>query len=184
MGWVKTKVRVTKRGEALERIDEYWNPQSWPFQWQQRYAALAAVLDDGATLEEILPGVTVAGQAIGAWLHGQRTGWEQLGEGSASAWPSSASNRCSPPRRRRWRRRRRPARGVTAAFERGIAALAQYKHREGHVKVPRAHTETVVVDDQEHAVKLNVFLSNTKSRRGKLTEAQRVALWELGMEWA
>lgn len=73
--------------------------------------------------------------------------------------------------------------GVTAAFERGVAALAQYKTREGHLKVPRAHTEHVVVDDQEHAVKLGVFLSNSKSRRGKLTADALQQLTDLGLEW-
>lgn len=34
------------------------------------------------------------------------------------------------------------------------------------------------------AVKLGVFMSNTKSRRDKLTQEQLDALRELGMEWA
>ncbi|MER8197677.1 helicase associated domain-containing protein [Streptomyces microflavus] len=33
-------------------------------------------------------------------------------------------------------------------------------------------------------VKLGVWISNTKSRRGKLTADQRGALTELGVEWA
>ncbi|WP_327228638.1 helicase associated domain-containing protein [Streptomyces platensis] len=62
--------------------------------------------------------------------------------------------------------------------------MAQYKAREGHVKVPRAHTETVVIDDQEHAIKLGVFLSNAKSRRGKLATVKLRQLADLGLEWA
>ncbi|BCK66055.1 hypothetical protein Srufu_078900 [Streptomyces libani subsp. rufus] len=50
--------------------------------------------------------------------------------------------------------------------------------------VARAHVETVVVDDQEHAVKLGVFLSNTKARRNKLTEGKLQRLAELGLAWA
>ncbi|MFF4450826.1 helicase associated domain-containing protein [Streptomyces sp. NPDC001502] len=43
--------------------------------------------------------------------------------------------------------------------------------------------ETVVVDGQEHAVKLGVWLSNTKSRRTKLSAEQLAQLAELGLEW-
>ncbi|MEU9488807.1 helicase associated domain-containing protein [Streptomyces decoyicus] len=69
----------------------------------------------------------------------------------------------------------------SSAFERGVAALAQYKDREGHVKVPRAHSEQL---EDGTEVKLGVFLSNTKSRRGKLTPDKLAALADLGLEWA
>jgi hypothetical protein len=68
-----------------------------------------------------------------------------------------------------------------SAFERGVAALAQYKTREGSVKVPRAHVEALP-DGSE--VKLGVFLSNSKSRRAKLTADKLQALATLGLEWA
>ncbi|RXS65325.1 helicase [Streptomyces sp. TM32] len=182
-GLGKDEDRATERREALERIDEYWNPP-WPVVWQQRYAALAAVLDDGATLAEILPGVTVGGQDIGTWLHAQRTGWEQLRDGQRERLaelgvePLPATEK-EPPAKAATARK-----GVSAAFERGVAALAQYKAREGHMKIARTHVETVVVDDKEHAVKLGVFLSNTKTRRGKLNAGKLQQLAELGLEWA
>ncbi|WP_411848669.1 helicase associated domain-containing protein [Streptomyces violarus] len=69
-------------------------------------------------------------------------------------------------------------------FERGVAALAQYKARTGSVTVPRGHTETIVIDRQEHSVKLGVFLSNTKSRRAKLAADKLQALAALGLNWA
>ncbi|MDR6980952.1 hypothetical protein J2X68_007694 [Streptomyces sp. 3330] len=47
--------------------------------------------------------------------------------------------------------------------------------------VPKAHEEAVVVDGVEHLVKRGVFLSNSCSRRGKLT-AERLAA--LGLAWA
>ncbi|MGQ4388865.1 helicase associated domain-containing protein [Streptomyces sp. SAS_270] len=65
--------------------------------------------------------------------------------------------------------------------ERGVATLAQYKAREGHLTVPRGHTETLP-DGSE--VKLGVFLSNTKSRRAKLTADKLAALAHLGLDWA
>jgi hypothetical protein len=73
------------------------------------------------------------------------------------------------------------------AFQRGVAALAQYVAREGADKpVPRAHSEEIAVDGETEpvSVKLGVWISNTKTRRDKLTPEQLDALRELGVEWA
>lgn len=59
--------------------------------------------------------------------------------------------------------------------------LAQYKAREGSVKVPRAHVERL---EDGTEVKLGVFLSNTKTRRAKLTTDKLAALADLGLDWA
>ncbi|CAL9327186.1 hypothetical protein SUDANB180_07569 (plasmid) [Streptomyces sp. enrichment culture] len=61
------------------------------------------------------------------------------------------------------------------------AALAQYKARTGSVKVPRAHVEALP-DGTE--IKLGVFLSNSKSRRTKLTADKLAALAALGLKRA
>ncbi|MFG2525763.1 hypothetical protein [Streptomyces sp. NPDC048527] len=47
--------------------------------------------------------------------------------------------------------------------------------------VPRAHVERL---EDGTEVKLGVFLSNTKSRRTKLTQDKVAALAGLGLEWA
>ncbi|MFJ8770148.1 hypothetical protein [Streptomyces clavifer] len=50
--------------------------------------------------------------------------------------------------------------------------------------MPRTHVETVVVDGQEHGVKLGVFLT---TRRTKVTAdklAALAALANLGLDWA
>ncbi|GGU14333.1 hypothetical protein GCM10010272_69200 [Streptomyces lateritius] len=73
------------------------------------------------------------------------------------------------------------------AFQRGLAALTQWVEREGaHRQVPRGHAEAIAVDGQDEpvAVKLGVWISNTKTRRHKLTAEQLAALRELGMQWA
>lgn len=49
--------------------------------------------------------------------------------------------------------------------------------------VPRAHIENVVVDGEEHPVKLGVFLTNSKTRRAKLTADKLAQLAALGLEW-
>jgi hypothetical protein len=65
----------------------------------------------------------------------------------------------------------------------GLDALG----RGGRLRVVgRSHVESVVVDGQDEpvSIRLGVFLSNTKSRRDKLTEPQRTALTQLGIDWA
>ncbi|MEV5456007.1 helicase associated domain-containing protein [Streptomyces sp. NPDC052535] len=71
--------------------------------------------------------------------------------------------------------------GRSAAFERGVAALAQYKARTGSLTISRSHTER---PDDGTEVRLGVFLSNTKSRRASLTPDKLAALAALGLDWA
>ncbi|SFG79687.1 hypothetical protein SAMN02787118_12917 [Streptomyces mirabilis] len=52
---------------------------------------------------------------------------------------------------------------------------------QGSVTVPRAHVERL---EDGSEVKLRVFLSNTMSRRGKLTADKLRQLAGLGLEWA
>ncbi|MFD0034909.1 helicase associated domain-containing protein, partial [Streptomyces sp. NPDC127172] len=75
----------------------------------------------------------------------------------------------------------KPATTAVSAFERGVAALAQYKARTGSLTVSRSHVERL---DDGTEVKLGVFLSNTKTRRGKLTTERLQTLAALGLDWA
>ncbi|GGX57667.1 helicase associated domain-containing protein [Streptomyces noursei] len=54
-GLGKDEKRAEVRRQALVAIDPDWNP-AWPIDWQRHYAALADLLDQGATLAEVLPG--------------------------------------------------------------------------------------------------------------------------------
>jgi hypothetical protein len=166
---------------ALETVDEDWNP-AWPADWQRHYAALRELVRDEAGQAgavEVLPGVTVHGMDIGRWLNkqrqhptwtkltaGQRERLEQLGitppapEAAAPAKPSTTPS---------------------GAFEKGVAALAQYKTRTGSVTVPRGHVERLK-DGTE--VRLGVWIMNQKTRRERLDARQRAALAELGYAWA
>ncbi|MFB7618068.1 helicase associated domain-containing protein [Kitasatospora sp. NPDC056181] len=68
-----------------------------------------------------------------------------------------------------------------SAFERGVAALRQYVEREQRVVVPRGHEERL---PDGRTVRLGVWLSNAKSRREGLEEAQLAELAGLGLPWA
>ncbi|MFB6814438.1 Helicase associated domain protein [Streptomyces sp. NPDC056347] len=169
---------------ALEAVDGDWNP-SWSAEWQRHYAALRELVRDEEGPAEVLPGFTVHGMDVGKWLARQRKSevWAALAEGqrerleAVGVTPLPVTVLPELP----------PGAGTTvpakalSAFEKGVAALAQYKARTGSVKVPRGHVETLP-DGTE--VKLGVFLSNSKSRRAKLTVDKLQALAELGLEWA
>ncbi|MFJ2851299.1 MULTISPECIES: DEAD/DEAH box helicase [Streptomyces] len=178
-------VRAEERRRALEAIDPEWNPTGWPVDWQRHYAATRELLgQEQGRPAGLLPGVTVNGVDVGTWttrqtdpavwdtlLPEQRERLEALGltrrTDTAPATTTTAGKG-----------------GKGSAFERGITALAQFVQREGHLKVPRQHTETVVIDGQEHAVKAGVFLSNHKSRRARLSTEQREQFAALGVDWA
>ncbi|MGW1364710.1 Helicase associated domain protein [Streptomyces chartreusis] len=165
---------------ALEDLDEDWNP-SWPADWQRHYAALRELLrDEGqATRTEVLPGFTVHGMDIGKWLTRQRTRkvWEALADGQRQRLEQLGITPLAPEPEEPVKTSTTPL----SAFERGIAALTQYKTRTGSLVVPRAHVETL---EDGTAVKLGVFLSNTKSRRAKLTADKLQQLARLGLDWA
>ncbi|WP_073450272.1 DEAD/DEAH box helicase [Streptomyces yunnanensis] len=166
---------------ALREVDEDWNP-AWSADWQRHFAAVREMLVEESVLAYIEPGVTVHGMDVGKWLERQRqhTVWQGLIDGQRERLeqlgvvPLPAEQEAPA----------KASKGPSAAFERGVEALRQYKARTGSVTVPRAHVETVVVDGQEHAVKLGVFLSNTKSRRAKLTTDKLQQLAALGLDWA
>lgn len=183
---------------ALEAVDKDWNP-AWPAPWQRHYAVVREMLAEETILGYIEPGVTVHGMDIGTWLtrqrrpdiwaaltKGQRERLEAIGvipHAQALAGPAGAEEEPAEPTTTLGAPAG-PSPAPVSAFEKGVAALAQYKAREGHLKVPRGHTETITVGSQEHSVRLGVFLSNTKSRRAKLTPDRLAALAGLGLDWA
>ncbi|MFJ4336486.1 MULTISPECIES: Helicase associated domain protein [unclassified Streptomyces] len=166
---------------ALEAVDEDWNPE-WPAEWQRHYAALRELVREESDPSVVTPGVTVHGMDIGKWLIRQRKPevWQALTDGQRERLeqlgitPPAPQPQASPG----------PSTAPVGAFERGMAALAQYKAREGSVKVPRGHVEAVEVDGQEHSVKLGVWIMNQKTRRAKLTTDKLAALANLGLDWA
>ncbi|MFF0430495.1 Helicase associated domain protein [Streptomyces sp. NPDC004520] len=163
---------------ALRGIDEDWNP-SWPAQWQRHYAVVREMLAEETILGYVEPGVTVHGMDIGRWLARQRRPevWAALSGGQRERLEAFGVLPHAPEAMEF----AKPAASAGGAFERGVAALAQYKGRTGSLSVPRAHVEALP-DGVE--VRLGVWLSNTKSRRAALTADRLAALAGLGLEWA
>ncbi|GHB75547.1 helicase [Streptomyces viridiviolaceus] len=187
----KNPERAATRAEQLTAIDPDWNCP-WPLDWQRHHRVLAELAADeaGGVLPDIRPGVTFDGDDLGRWLQQQRKPgtWAQLlpeQQERLTALGIKPLEATSPA----------PAAGRTtkgpskaqAAFQRGLTALTQWVEREGtHRPVPRGHTEEIAVDGETEpvTVKLGVWISNTKSRRDKLTQEQLDALRKLGVQWA
>ncbi|MGW4882219.1 Helicase associated domain protein [Streptomyces sp. NPDC004262] len=165
---------------ALKEIDPDWNP-AWPADWQRHYAALRELVRDEGGQADVLPGVTVHGMDVGRFAAKQRQheAWEGLMDGQRERLEQLGIVPLPPPAEPETPAK--PATAPVSAFERGVAALVQYKARTGSVTVPRGHTERL---EDGTEVRLGVFLSNTKSRRAKLTTDKLQQLADLGLDWA
>ncbi|CAM5658130.1 helicase [Streptomyces canarius] len=188
-GLGKDPKRAEQRAKQLADIDPDWNCP-WPLDWQRHYRVLADLVDADGHLPDIAPGVLMDGDDIGRWLQQQRKPgtWTQLSTEQQERLSTLSIKPLETPSPA-------PATGRAAqgrskaqqAFQRGLTALAQWVEREGPDRpVPRGHAEEIVIHGEMEPVivKLGVWISNTKTRRDKLTQAQLDALRELGMQWA
>ncbi|MGV4891399.1 Helicase associated domain protein [Streptomyces viridosporus] len=187
-GLGKDPERAAQRAKQLAAIDPDWNCP-WPLNWQRHYRVLVDLVDADGSLPEIQPGVLMDGDDIGRWLERQKqpSTWAQLSTEQQERLSRLGVKPVEAPSHApaATRAMKGPSK-AQQAFQRGLAALAQWVEREGaHRPVPRGHSETITVHGQEPVVvKLGVWVSNTKQRRDKLTPDQRAMLKELGVEWA
>ncbi|MEU0373318.1 Helicase associated domain protein [Streptomyces sp. NPDC006283] len=186
-GLGKNPERVARRAEQLSAIDPDWNCP-WPLDWQRHYAILRDLATDepGGLLPHIQPGVTYEGDDLGHWLARQQEAhtWTHLSDEQQKRLTTLGIQPTERPAPGTKTAEGEPGK-PSAAFQRGITALAQYIAREGAQQaVPRSHVEPIVIDGQEHELKLGIWYSNTKTRRDKLTPPQRAALTHLGIDWA
>ncbi|WP_241691265.1 helicase associated domain-containing protein [Streptomyces sp. GZWMJZ-114] len=192
-GLGRDEERAAARAAQLRAVDEDWDCP-WPLDWQRCYrqlVLLAADEPDGRA-PRIAPGVRIDGDDLGAWVARQQEPrvWARLsteqrarlealglrpieaapGRGVEGTGAAGSGKRTATAR---------------AAFQCGIAALAQWVEREGAERpVPRKHVETVVFDGEDADIRLGVWTSNVRSRFGTLSQDERNQLTTLGMPWA
>jgi hypothetical protein len=88
---------------------------------------------------------------------------------------------------------------TASTWDKNMAALRQYRAREGHVRVPRGHREIIHIHHgdedggavgsgadgggelREEYVRLGVFRSNTRTRRDRLTPKQHREAESVGL---
>lgn len=189
-GLGKNPDRAAERAGQLTAIDEDWNC-SWALDWQRHYrhlADLAADEPDGR-LPEIAPGVLLDGDDLGRWLQRQKqpSAWAQLtSEQQQRLTRLGVTPAQAPSAAPAGMGRAKGPSKAQAAFQRGLAALAQWVEREGQRPVPRGTIVYVAVEGEAEPVpvRLGVWITNTKQRRDKLSPEQLAALRELGVGWA
>ncbi|MFJ9792445.1 DEAD/DEAH box helicase [Streptomyces globosus] len=188
-GLGKDPERATARAAQLTAIDPDWNCP-WPLNWQRHQRVLAHLADtepDGQ-LPDIAPGVQFDGDDIGRWLQQQKqpTTWARLKPEQQKRLTALGVQPNQAPAPAANHGAKGPSK-AQQAFQRGLTALTQWVEREGADRpVPRAHSEEITIDGETEpvTVKLGVWVTNTKSRRDKLTTEQLDSLAKLGVDWA
>ncbi|GAB3949308.1 hypothetical protein GCM10028832_01320 [Streptomyces sparsus] len=175
----KDEDTTATRAAQLAEIDEDWDCP-WPLDWQRHYRVLADLVDADGHLPAVEPGVLFEGDDIGRWLERQKNPgtWAQLLPeqqerlSKLGVQPAQAPSPAPAARR--------GAKGPSKAqqaFQRGLAALAQWVEREGaHRPVPRAHSEQIAVEGEVEPVvmKLGVGLQHQiQARQAHRRRARR-----------
>lgn len=190
-GLGKDPERAAVRAAQLTAIDPDWNCP-WPLNWQRHYRVLAALAVDEphGTLPPIAPGVLFEGDDLGKWLQRQKQPgtWKLLSAEQQERLTQLGVQPDQPqtPAPTTERAAKAPSK-AQQAFQRGMTALTQWVEREGAGRpVPRSTVVEVTVDGETKPVpvKLGVWISNTRTRRDRLTAEQLAVLAALGMDWA
>ncbi|MFD3481476.1 helicase associated domain-containing protein, partial [Streptomyces sp. NPDC058695] len=176
------------RQDALDAIDPGWCP-AWDVAWQRCFRLAKSHLDAGGILPCEVGVLVVQGEDLGVWVQAQRLGWDKLGVAQQWLLESVLGIEEAGEDERPVRRTR------DDKWMLNLVAARRFHAREGHLNVPRKHTELVWVDEAGRGamgaalegdgvpVALGMFLANTRRRADKLTKQRRADLDQLGMRW-
>ncbi|MFE7795715.1 Helicase associated domain protein [Streptomyces sp. NPDC057460] len=174
-----------ERREQLADIDPSWCP-AWPVTWQRCFHLIRLHLDADGTLPTTAGEVVRQGEDLGRWVMSIRLGWDQLT--SVQQWmceqvlgiePAGEDEKPTP----------RTSQAEKWALH--LTAARQFYEREGHLRVPRKHVETIAVggdggENQEKRdvpLKLGTWVGNQRSRAATLTPERVEQLSKVGMRW-
>ncbi|OIJ63253.1 DEAD/DEAH box helicase [Streptomyces mangrovisoli] len=168
-----TQTLPKNHAAQLTALDPWWNP-GWPLTWRRAYAHAKAHIDAGGSAD--VPGsfTTPDGFKLGQWLSRQRNNFHTLRVEQAKLLidigitPHVDSIHPEAFRTERGR-----------AFRRGLVAASSYLAREGHLDVPRQHTET----DWIGPFRLGSWIDRIRRTPNELTDEERAALDILRMAW-
>ncbi|WP_406011735.1 helicase associated domain-containing protein [Streptomyces sp. NBC_00984] len=178
------------RRAALDKIDPGWCP-AWDTGWQRCFRLVQNLLQNGGALPVATGKVIVQGEDLGRWVSAQRHGWEQLLP--AQQWLLDNVLGIEPAQEAE-----RPVkRTQDDMWAVNLAAARQFHAREGHLRVPRKHTEHLEGAAEGIAgpgsrqagagepvgVKFGAWLDNVRKRAAKLSTERRADLDHLGMRW-
>ncbi|MFJ9847165.1 helicase associated domain-containing protein [Kitasatospora sp. NPDC101155] len=158
-------------------MDPWWAPR-WLIVWQRTYAVARQwwLESDGRVDWAQLPvETTFEGEQLGRWVRAQRAGWAELDQEQRDLLAALGIEEDQELAAARAAAAAKPKVSRADRFGAGLAALAAFVEREGHVRVPRTH--------KEDGVSLGSWLNNQKARRDKLTKEQLGQLEALGAAW-
>ncbi|MFJ2374607.1 helicase associated domain-containing protein [Streptomyces sp. NPDC087769] len=178
------------RRAALDEIDPGWCPV-WDTGWQRCFRLTQNLLQNGAVLPVVAGKAIVQGDDLWRWVAAQRHGWEQLLP--AQQWLLENVLGIEPTEEAE----RPMKRTQDDMWALNLRAAQQYHAREGHLRVPRKHTEHLegAAEDttgpasrqagagEPVTVRLGTWLDNVRKRAGRLIERRRADLDALGMRW-
>ncbi|MFJ3848280.1 Helicase associated domain protein [Streptomyces albidoflavus] len=169
-----------ERREQLEDIDPSWCP-TWPVEWQRAFHLVRLHLEAGHPLPTEPGDVVHQGEDLGRWVRAVRLGWDNLA--TVQQWMCEqvlgiepvAEDEKPPPRRTQ-----------ADKWALNYEAARQFYEREGHLRVPRKHVETIVVgeDQEERELRLGAWIGNQRSRAATLSPERVEQLSAIGMRWA
>ncbi|WP_406320036.1 Helicase associated domain protein [Streptomyces sp. NBC_01637] len=179
----------TERREQLEDIDASWCP-AWPVAWQRAFHLTRQHLDAGGTLPTAAGDVVHQGEDLGHWVTAQRIGWDKLTgvqqwmlEHILGITPASEDEKPKP----------RTSQADKWALH--LTAATQYYEREGHLRVPRKHVETLTIggpsdgdgegqkQQEQRDIKLGAWINNQRTRATTLSPERVEQLSTIGMRW-
>ncbi|MGE7439472.1 helicase associated domain-containing protein [Kitasatospora sp. NPDC001175] len=151
---------------------------AWPIAWQRVYAAARQwwlEADGRVDWAALLADTVFEGEQLGRWVKAQRAGWADLDQEQRDLLAAIGIEEDQELAAARAAATAKPKVSRADRFGAGLAALAAFVEREGHVRVPRTH--------KEGGVSLGSWLNNQKARRDKLTAEQIGQLEALGVGW-
>ncbi|MFE6041088.1 Helicase associated domain protein [Streptomyces sp. NPDC056452] len=179
-GWALSE----ERREQLEEIDASWCP-SWAVTWQRAFHLTRLHLEAGEPLPT-RPGQNLAqGEDLGRWVQTVRTGWDRLT--GAQQWMCHQVLGIEPAEEAE---KPKPSMSQAQKWAMHLTAAQQFFEREGHLKVPRKHVETISLPGpdngrtEERPLKLGAWVANQRSRAVSLTPDRVEQLSKVGMRWA
>ncbi|MDQ0945940.1 hypothetical protein QFZ67_007645 [Streptomyces sp. V1I1] len=157
-----------ERRQALEDIDPGWCP-TWSIDWQRAFRLAWLHTKAGGTLPD-KAGVAIAdGEDLGKWAAAQRAAYAKLTSTQQWMLTSMLGITATPAKRTR-----------AQMWAQNLAAARQYHEREGHLEVPRSHTEHFGGE----TVRLGAWISQQRVKAAKLLPERVADLSALGMRWA
>ncbi|MFE3591396.1 Helicase associated domain protein [Streptomyces niveus] len=167
------------RREQLEEIDPSWCPP-WPVEWQRAFHLVRHHLEEGGTLPAAPGAVVRQGEDLGRWVRSVRIGWDKL-----TAVQQWMCEQVLGIERATEDEKPKPRPTQADKWNAHLAAARQFFEREGHLKVPRKHLETVLAEGgREDQFRLGAWVNNQRSRAAGLSPERVEQLSKVGMRWS